>query len=107
MYLVSRGKLYWFSRKLPQQASKTLLLASGARRVGANGYLRFSLETGNRREAEKLARRYAVEVDDALERIETLPALARTQAAIPTASEAKPWRLGWAGPPPTPCSTLR
>ncbi len=72
MYLLSLGKLYWFSRKLPQQASKTLLLASGARRVGANGYLRFSLETGNRREAEKLARRYAVEVDDALERIEIL-----------------------------------
>ena len=72
MYLVSRGKLYWFSRKLPQQASKTLLLASGARRVGANGYLRFSLETGNRREAERLTRRYAVEVDDALERMETL-----------------------------------
>ena len=72
MYLVSRGKLFWFSRKLPQYVGKTLLLASGARRVGANGYLRFSLETGNRREAEKVARRYAVEVDDALDRLEAL-----------------------------------
>ncbi len=72
MYLVSRGKLFWFSRKLPQHAGKTLLLASGARRVGANAYLRFSLETGNRREAEKLARRYAVEVDDALDRLDML-----------------------------------
>ena len=72
MYLVSRGKLFWFSRKLPQHAGKTLLLASGARRVGVNGYLRFSLETGNRREAEKLARRYAVEVDDALDRLDML-----------------------------------
>lgn len=70
MYLVSRGKLFWFSRKLPQHEDRIVALASGARRVGTNGYLRFSLETGNRREAERLARRYAVEVDDALEELE-------------------------------------
>ena len=69
MYLVSRGKLFWFSRKLPGLAGQFLLLASGARKVGSNSYLRFSLETGNRREAEKLARRYAVEVDDALDEL--------------------------------------
>lgn len=67
MYLVSRGKLFWFSRKLPDLAGQFLLLQSGARKVGANGYLRFSLETGNRREAEKLARRYAVDADNALD----------------------------------------
>ena len=69
MYLASRGKLYWFSRKLPGLAGQFLLLQSGARKVGSNTYLRFSLETGNRREAEKLARRYAVEVDDALDEL--------------------------------------
>lgn len=68
-YVIPRGQTLWFSRALPGFAGQRLPLASGARRVGRNGYLRFSLRTGNRREAERLARRYAVEVDDVLEHL--------------------------------------
>ena len=68
MYLLRRGALFHFSRKLPDAfQGQNLNLASGPRKVGGNGYLRFSLGTGNRREAERLARRYAVEVDEALQ----------------------------------------
>ncbi len=46
---------------------REIALASGPKKVGGNGYLRFSLGTGNKREAERLARKYAVEVDEALQ----------------------------------------
>lgn len=68
MYMVQRGQLFWFSRQLKLLAGRLIHLASGSHAVGKNGYLRFSLGTGNRREAERLARRFAVEVDNALER---------------------------------------
>ena len=68
MYLLRRGALLHFSRKLPDAfQGQNLNVASGPRKVGGNGYLRFSLGTGNRRDAERLARRYAVEVDEALQ----------------------------------------
>lgn len=68
MYLLRRGQTYHFSRKLPEQwKSCEIALASGPKKVGGNGYLRFSLATGNKREAERLARKYAVEVDEALQ----------------------------------------
>lgn len=70
MYLMSRGQVFWFSRNIKQLAGHFIHLASDSHVVGNNGYLRFSLKTGNRREAERLARRFAVEVDDALERLE-------------------------------------
>lgn len=70
MYLISRGQTFWFSRNLKHLARQSILLSSGSKLVGKNGYLRFSLETSNRREAERLARRFAVEVDDALEQLE-------------------------------------
>lgn len=67
MYIIRRGSLYHFSRKLPDSLrGKEIPLASGPRKVGTNGYLRFSLGTGNRQEAERLARRIAVEVDEFL-----------------------------------------
>lgn len=75
MYVVSRGQIFWFSRNLKHLAGQSIRLASGFQPVGKNGYLRFSLATSNRREAERLARRFAVEVDDALEQLE------RTQKA--------------------------
>jgi len=60
--------MHQFSRKLPDAFSGTeIVLASGSRRVGTNGYLRFSLGTGNRQEAERLARRMAVEIDEFLQ----------------------------------------
>ncbi len=49
------------------------MLASGPRTVGVNGYLRFSLGTGNRKEAERLARRHAVEVDELLQALDDSP----------------------------------
>ena len=67
LYIIRRGSLYHFSRKLPDSLrGKEIPLASGARKVGTNGYLRFSLGTGNRQEAERLARRVAVEIDEFL-----------------------------------------
>ena len=67
MYIIRRGSLYHFSRKLPDSCrGKEIPLASGPRKVGTNGYLRFSLGTGNRQEAERLARRVAVEIDEFL-----------------------------------------
>ncbi|GAO36016.1 hypothetical protein SCT_1413 [Sulfuricella sp. T08] len=69
MYVIPRGQIFWFSRNLKHLAGQFIQLASGTQLVGRNGYLRFSLGTGNRREAERLGRRYAVEVDDALEHL--------------------------------------
>lgn len=70
MYMLKRGQTFWFSRNLKEFAGQFLILKSGVQNVGQNGYLRFSLKTGNLRDAEKLARRYAVEVDDALDLLE-------------------------------------
>ncbi|BBP00620.1 hypothetical protein [Sulfuriferula nivalis] len=70
MYLIYRTPVFWFSRKLEQLIGQSIQLASGYRTVGKNGYLRFSLNTSNKREAERLARRFAVEVDDALTQLE-------------------------------------
>ena len=42
MYLLRRGALFHFSRKLPDAfQGQNLNLASGPRKVGGNGYLRF------------------------------------------------------------------
>lgn len=67
MYTIRRGSLHHFSRKLPDSfRGREIPLASGPKKVGSNGYLRFSLGTGNRQEAERLARRSAVEIDEVL-----------------------------------------
>jgi integrase len=70
MYVVLRGSTFWFSRKLPEHAGQFMPMASGHQLVGKNGYLRFSLRTGNKRDAERMARRYAVEIDDTVEQLE-------------------------------------
>ncbi|MGC9208228.1 DUF6538 domain-containing protein, partial [Acidithiobacillus sp.] len=67
MYILKRGSLYHFSRKLPDRfCGQEIPLRSGPRKVGSNGYLRFSLGTGNRQEAQRLGRRVAVEIDEFL-----------------------------------------
>ncbi|TCV81264.1 hypothetical protein [Sulfurirhabdus autotrophica] len=72
MYIIQRKQIFWFSRKLKDFTGRFIQLVSGPQLVGKNGYIRFSLGTGNRREAEQLARRFAVEVDDVLNRHESL-----------------------------------
>lgn len=92
MYLLRRGALFHFSRKLPDAfKGKNLTLASGPRKVGVNGYLRFSLGTGNRREAERLARRYAVEVDEALQASAPIPDREIPRAPEVQAEVLKEW----------------
>ena len=67
LYIIRRGSLYHFSRKLPDAfRGKEIPLRSGTRKVGSNGYVRFSLGTGNRQEAQRLGRRVAVEIDEFL-----------------------------------------
>ncbi len=67
MYILERGSLYHSSRKLPDRfCGQEIPLSSGPRKVGSNGYSRFSLGTGNRQEAHRLGRRVAVEVDEFL-----------------------------------------
>lgn len=56
MYMLQRGQTFWFSRNLKEFAEQSLILKSGVQNIGKNGYLRFSLKTGNLRCAEKLAR---------------------------------------------------
>jgi integrase len=70
MYLIKRKQVFTFSRKLEHLIGQSILIDSKYRHVGKNGYLRFSLNTSNKREAERLARRFAVEVDDALAQLE-------------------------------------
>lgn len=82
MNLQRRGNLFWTNLRLPQMAGHTLNLQSGPVRVGKNGYLRVSLSTGDRKEAEKRARRLAVEIDDALDALDALT-VAKTRATEP------------------------
>ena len=79
MNLQRRGDRLWTNLRLPQMAGRTLNLPSGLVRVGKNGYLRVSLSTGDRKEAEKRARRLAVEIDDALDAL----TVAKTRATEP------------------------
>ena len=56
MYLLRIGALFHFSRKLPDAfRGQNPNLASGPRKIGGNGYLRFSLGTGNHRKSGRLA----------------------------------------------------
>ncbi len=64
LYITLRSGTFYFNRKLPDPFRNThVVLSTGPRFVGKNGYLRFSLQTGNRSEAIRLGRSIAVEVD--------------------------------------------
>jgi integrase len=65
--LQRRGNLFWTNLRLPELAGRTLVLPSGPVRIGKNGYLRVSLETGDKKEAEKRSRKLSVQIDDALD----------------------------------------
>lgn len=69
-YTERRGNVYWFRRRAPEplKPGSVALLDSIEAKVGQNGYIRFSLETRDYREAAKLARKYAHLLDQAAER---------------------------------------
>lgn len=70
-YVERRGNIFWFRRRAPAQIGPGTRMEIGEQltKVGRNGYIRFSLETSDRTQAGKLARRYAHLFDEALERL--------------------------------------
>jgi integrase len=70
-YTHLRGRIYWFRRRAPQPLLPGMrcVLGDVETVVGKNGYVRVSLETTDRREAARLARKYAHHLDLAAERI--------------------------------------
>lgn len=69
-YTQLRGTVYWFKRRAPKPLppSSSLDLDGLTTSVGKNGYVRFSLQTSDAKEALKLARKYAHLLDEAAER---------------------------------------
>lgn len=66
MHLIKRGETYNYNRELPGHAGRLFVIQSPPRQVGKNGKLRFSLGTGSKKDAERIARRIDVEIDDQL-----------------------------------------
>lgn len=68
-YLTLRGQVWQFSRRAPKplKVGARLVLDEIEAKVQANGYIRFSLDTSNRKEAIRLARKYAHLVDEVAE----------------------------------------
>lgn len=69
-YTELRGKIYWFRRRAPEPLKPGMQIVLGdlSSVVGKNGYVRFSLGTNDRKEAAKLARKYAHLIDEAAEK---------------------------------------
>ncbi len=71
MYISRRGNSWHFSRRLPDgsglQPGSLILLSDRSIRVGKNGYIRFSLKTSDKREALRRSRKYAAEIDHAID----------------------------------------
>ena len=69
-YTELRGQVYWFRRRAPEPLKSGMhcLLGDVEARIGKNGYVRLSLETSDRREAAKRARKLAHLLDEAAER---------------------------------------
>jgi integrase len=69
-YLHKRGSIFWFRRRAPKPFSpkNLILLDEKVVLVGKNGYVHFSLETTNRKEASVLARKYAHLLDQEAEK---------------------------------------
>lgn len=68
-YLTQRGSVYWFNRRAPKplRPGAHLSLDDVETKVLANGYVRFSLQTAEPKEASRLARKFAHLLDNAVE----------------------------------------
>ena len=89
-YTILRGSTYWFSRRVPLPAGTALTIPGHPtpRRIGKNGLVRFSLDTGNPREAARAARAAAVAIDDLLATRRAPPANVQTPPNNASASLA-------------------
>lgn len=78
LYTERRGSVFWFRRRAPAPlvAGMKLILGDLETTIHQSGYVRFSLKTGDRREAGKLARQYAHFLDQAATRREKAQAIA-------------------------------
>lgn len=88
-YLLPRGEVWWFSRRAPKplKSGNRLTLDDVETKVQANGYIRFSLKTSSRKDAIRLARKFAHLVDEAADqRKNRKPKYAAIEGA-PTAYE--------------------
>lgn len=68
-YATLRGSVWWFNRRAPSplKPGSPLTLDEVETKVQANGYIRFSLRTSSRKEAIRLARKFAHLADEAAE----------------------------------------
>lgn len=68
-YLTQRGSVWWFNRRAPKplKPGVRLTLDEVETKVLANGYVRFTLQTTDRKEAARLARKFSHLVDEAAE----------------------------------------
>lgn len=84
-YLEKRNSVYWFRRRAPAPLIRGnfVFLDDQQALVGQSGYVRFSLQTRDYREAGKLARKYSHLLDQAAERLAGAQKLAETPAARP------------------------
>lgn len=75
-YTELRGHIYWFRRRAPEplKPGTQCLLGDIEAKIGKNGYVRVSLETSDRREAAKKARKLAHLLDEAAQRLSKLKA---------------------------------
>ena len=72
-YLTQRGNVWWFNRRAPKplKLGDRLTLDEVETKVLANGYVRFTLQTSDRKEAARLARKFSHLVDEAAEQRKT------------------------------------
>ncbi|MHB1236079.1 MAG: hypothetical protein ACYCY7_00800 [Gallionella sp.] len=75
-YTEFRGHVYWFRRRAPEplKPGTQCLLGDIEAKIGKNGYVRLSLETNDKREAGKKARKLAHFLDEAAGRLSKLKA---------------------------------
>ena len=92
-YTELRGTTYWFRRRAPAPLLPgSLVLGDHEATVQKNGYVKFSLKTSDRRDAAKLARKYAHFLDQAAERRSRSLAIAKgvKESADPAAPLVMP-----------------
>jgi integrase len=70
-YIELRGRVYWFRRRAPEPIKPGMQcdLDGLNVKVGKNGYIRFSLDTTDKREAGKKARKFAHLLDEVSDRL--------------------------------------
>lgn len=88
-YLLPRGEVWWFSRRAPKplKSGNRLILDDVETKVLANGYIRFSLKTSSRKEATRLARKFAHLVDEAVDQRKNRKAPYAALNGAPTSHE--------------------